>query len=91
MSQHEKTASFVAALKDAGITISNESGLVQALNDAKDVDRALEKLCFRGNSRNVSFHADLKADSKKLSAAFINHGFDGFTFRSFLDGLRPVE
>ncbi len=88
MSQIASATAFVNALKEAGITVQNEAVLVSELDASTDQNLTLEKLCLRGNDKNVSFIADLNGDAKLLSKAFVTHGFDGFTYRTFINSLK---
>ena len=89
MTQMTNATSFANALKEAGVTISNEEALVAELDKAKDQNLILEKICVQGRGiYNITFTASLDGDGKKLSKAFADHGFDGFTFRTFLNNLK---
>jgi hypothetical protein len=89
MTQMTNATSFANALKEAGVTISNEDALVAELEKAEDRNVIFEKICVQGRSvANVTFTASLNGDGKKLSKAFADFGFDGFTFRTFLNNLK---
>lgn len=89
MTQMTNATSFATALKEAGVTISNEDALVAELEKAEDRNVIFEKICVQGRSvANITFTASLNGDGKKLSKAFADFGFDGFTFRTFLNNLK---
>lgn len=89
MTQMNNATSFAKALKEAGITISNEAALIEQLAASKDQNVTLEKIAVQGRAyHGITFTADPSSPAKELTKAFIDHGFDGFTYQTFIGHLK---
>lgn len=92
MSTSATATSFATALKDLGIAIENEALFISELDAAKDKDVKLESLSLKGHLKNISFTVDKNTDAeaftKGLTKAFLDHGFDGYTYRTFFSKLK---
>jgi hypothetical protein len=80
--------SFVSALKESGVSINDEALLVKRLKDAKDVEVELIKIASNSTASKITFTANQNTPADKLSKAFLNHGFDGFSFHQFVPCLK---
>ena len=76
--------SFVEALKASGISISDEEKLVSRLSKANDPEMELIKLAQNSRVSGVEFRVNPSIPSDGLTKAFMEHGFDGFTFKDFI-------
>lgn len=80
--------SFVAALRESGVSINDEALLIKRLKEAKDVEIELIKIASNSTASKITFTASLSTPADKVSKAFLNHGFDGFSFHQFLPCLK---
>lgn len=88
MSKEEKMISFVESLKRSGIRISNEQTLIERLSQSADPEIELIKVAQNSRFSGVSFKASPDVPSDGLTKAFMDHGFDGFTFKDFIIHLK---
>lgn len=88
MSKKEEMISFVESLKRSGISISNEQHLIERLSQAKDPESELVKIAQNSRFSGVTFHVNPDVPSEGLTKAFMDHGFDGFTFKDFIVHLK---
>jgi hypothetical protein len=94
MSTANSIASFVEALKHSGIVISDETRLIERLNKAGDAPEAVEivfnKVISNSKASGVSFYGDTAKTSAGVTKAFKDINFDGFTWRSFQQCVKPL-
>lgn len=92
MKTAENIASFVKALKESGVSISDENLLVERLNKAASanapVDFELIKIARNSKASGITFTVDPKRPSDKFVKAFLDHDLDGFTYNQFIPYLK---
>jgi len=91
MSTANQIASFVEALKNSGIEISDEARLIDRLNKAgspEAVESVFNKVISNSKASGVSFYGDATKSGKGITQAFKDINFDGFTWRSFVECLK---
>lgn len=92
MSTAKQITSFVEALKNSGITISDEARLkdrlVSAVEKGDDLENEFNTVFSNTKASGVSFYADATKSSEGLTKAFKDINFDGFTWRNFLQSLK---
>lgn len=88
MNKKEKMTSFIESLKRSGVSISNEQYLIEKLSESEDPEIELIKIAQNGRFTGVSFHVGADTPSSGITKAFMDHGFDGFTFKDFIVHLK---
>lgn len=92
MSTAKEITSFVEALKNSGVTISDEARLkdrlISAAENGKNVEHEFNTVFSNTKASGVSFYADATRNNAGLTKAFKDIDFDGFTWRNFLQSLK---
>jgi hypothetical protein len=88
MNTQKNIESFVAALKESGVSINDEETLIKRLVASKDAEIELIKIASNSTASKITFTATPNTPSSKVSKAFLNHGFDGFAFHQFIPCMK---
>jgi hypothetical protein len=88
MNTQKNIESFVAALKESGVSINDEETLIKRLVASKDAEIELIKIASNSTASKITFTANQNTVSGGISKAFLNHGFDGFAFHQFVPCLK---
>lgn len=90
MSSAHNVSGFIEALKLSGVVITEEARLVERLARAHDAGDELVRIAGDSRGTGVSFSVDQKLPADKLTKAFSDNGFDGFTFHHFIPHLKLI-
>lgn len=81
------TLTFVEAIKNAGVSISNEQRFIALMENAEDQGLVLSRV-LRDRRNDIDFRGTRHFSSERLTEAFKTHNLDGFAWKEFSDHMK---